>query len=103
MDDLLVITVDGDRLEPARDRVAQEALLEHFERAGLEPHDAADSQFAQQCLDMRAGMAVPPADGKGDATLTANATVWRDARAVVALALGVDAHRVWITLAPEVQ
>jgi hypothetical protein len=101
MDDLLVITVDGDRLEPARDRVAQEALLEHFERAGLEPHDAADSQFAQQCLDMRSGMDAPPEGGSGDSTLTANATVWRDARAVVAFALGVDAHRVWITLALE--
>jgi hypothetical protein len=60
MDDLLVITADGGRLGHARDCVAQEALLEHFERAGLESHDAADSQFAQQCLDMRAGMDAPP-------------------------------------------
>jgi hypothetical protein len=95
--DALVITVDGSRLEPARDRVAQEALLRHFEDAGLEPHDAADSGFALQCLDMRAGFDAP-AEGGGDDELSANAAVWRGARAVVALALGVDAHRVGIIL-----
>jgi hypothetical protein len=95
--DALVITVDSRRLEPARDRLAQEALLQHFESAGLEPHDAADSGFAQQCLDMRAGFDAP-ADGGDDHELSTNAAVWRDARAVVALALGVDAHRVGIVL-----
>jgi hypothetical protein len=95
--DLLVITVDGDRLEPGRDRLAQEALLQHFESAGVEPHDAADSGFAQQCLDMRAGFDAP-ADGSGDDELSSIAAVWRDARAVVALTLGFDAHRVGITL-----
>jgi hypothetical protein len=48
-------------------------------------------------LDMRAGFDAP-ADGSGDEELSAIAAVWRDARAVVALALGVDAHRVGITL-----
>jgi hypothetical protein len=95
--DVLLITVDGGRLEPARERLAQEALLQHFESAGLEPHDAADSGFAQQCLDMRAGFDTP-ADGGDDDELSANAAVWRDARIVVALALGVDADRVGIML-----
>jgi hypothetical protein len=36
--------------------------------------------------------------GSDDEELSAIAAVWRDARAVVALALGVDAHRVGITL-----
>jgi hypothetical protein len=97
--DAFFITVDGSRLEPARDRLAQEALLQHFESAGLDPHDAADSGFAQQCLDMRAGFDAPP-DGDDDDELSANAEVWRDARLVVALALGVDADRVGITLDP---
>jgi hypothetical protein len=95
--DVLIIMVDGGRLEPARDRLAQEALLQHFESAGVEPHDAADSGFAQQCLDMRAGFDAP-AGGSGDDELSANAAVWRDARIVVALALGVDADRVEIVL-----
>jgi hypothetical protein len=95
--DLLVITVDGDRLEPAWARLAQEALLQHFESAGVEPHDAADSGFAQQCLDMRAGIDAP-VDGGDDDELSTSAAVWRDARVVVALALSVDAHRVGITL-----
>jgi hypothetical protein len=30
-----------------RNRPAQKSLLQHFESAGLEPHDAADSEFAQ--------------------------------------------------------
>jgi hypothetical protein len=91
--DVLIITVDGDRLEFARERLAQEALLQHFESAGVDPHDAADSGFAQQCLDMRAGF-----DEGGDEVLSANAAVWRDARVVVAVALGVDADRVEIVL-----
>jgi hypothetical protein len=91
--DVLIITVDGVRLEFASERLAQEALLQHFESAGVDPHDAADSGFAQQCLDMRAGF-----DEGGDEELSANAAVWRDARVVVALALGVDADRVDIVL-----
>jgi hypothetical protein len=65
--------VDGSRLEPAGDRVAQEALLQHFENAGLEPHDAADSEFAQQCWDMRAGFDAPT--GGGDDELSTHASV----------------------------
>jgi hypothetical protein len=83
----------GDRLEFARERLAQEALLQHFESAGVDPHDAADSGFAQQCLDMRAGF-----DEGGDEELSANAAVWREARVVVAVTLGVDVHRVEIVL-----
>jgi hypothetical protein len=94
--DVLVITVDGKRLKPARERLAQEALLQHFENAGIDPHDAADSQFALLCLDARAGFDAPAIGG--DDELSVNAAVWRDARAVVALALGVDAHRVEIVL-----
>jgi hypothetical protein len=51
-------------------------------------------------LDMRAGFDAP-ADGSGDEELSAIAAVWRDARAVVALALGVDTHRVGITFEIE--
>jgi hypothetical protein len=46
---------------------------------------------------MRAGFDAP-ADGSGDEELSAIAAVWRDARAVVAPGLGVNAHRVRITL-----
>jgi hypothetical protein len=46
---------------------------------------------------MRAGFDAP-ADGGDDDELSANAAVWREARVVVALALGVDADRVGIML-----
>jgi hypothetical protein len=44
-------------------------------------------------LDMRAGF-----DEGGDEELSANAAVWREARVVVAVTLGVDVHRVEIVL-----
>jgi hypothetical protein len=47
-------------------------------------------------VDTRAGFDAP-ADG-GDGELSTNAAVWREARVVVALALGVDADRVGILL-----
>jgi hypothetical protein len=46
---------------------------------------------------MRAGFDAP-SDGGDEDDLSANAEVWRDARLVVALALGVDADRVGIML-----
>jgi hypothetical protein len=83
--------------EPARDRPrakgAATALLERCPRAARRGGLGVRSAV----LDMRAGFDAP-ADGIGDEELSAIAAVWRDARAVVALALGVDAHRVGITL-----